>query len=62
MAGRGVWFVEAAIYLMEMKLGLMLVSRCFVLVTDGLKNCGKHILARRIEQLLNDDGLFSVEG
>ncbi|KAK9903165.1 hypothetical protein M0R45_001176 [Rubus argutus] len=52
MSGRGGRFVEAANYLMEMtEFGLMPISRCFDLVTDGLKNNGKHDLARRIEQL-----------
>ncbi|KAK9929918.1 hypothetical protein M0R45_026987 [Rubus argutus] len=52
MSGRGGRFVEAANYLMEMtELGLMPISRCFDLVTDGLKNSGKHDLAKRIEQL-----------
>ncbi|KAM7250545.1 hypothetical protein ACFE04_022428 [Oxalis oulophora] len=52
MCGRGGKFVEAANYLVEMtEFGLMPMSRCFDLVTDGLKNCGKHDLARRIEQL-----------
>jgi|UniRef100_A0A2N9GKB8 pentatricopeptide repeat protein len=52
MCGRGGRFVEAANYLVEMtEFGLTPISRCFDLVTDGLKNCGKHDLARRIEQL-----------
>ncbi|GMN25855.1 hypothetical protein TIFTF001_001088 [Ficus carica] len=52
MCGRGGRFVDAANYLMEMtEMGLTPISRCFDLVTDGLKNCGKHDLARRIEQL-----------
>ncbi|XP_015882041.3 pentatricopeptide repeat-containing protein At5g18390, mitochondrial [Ziziphus jujuba] len=52
MCGRGGRFVEAANYLMEMtELGLTPISRCFDLVTDGLKNCGKHDLAKKIEQL-----------
>ncbi|KAK9929913.1 hypothetical protein M0R45_026982 [Rubus argutus] len=52
MSGRGGRFVEAANYLMEMtEFGLMPLSRWFDLVTDGLKNNGKHDLARRIEQL-----------
>lgn len=52
MCGRGGKFVEAANYLVEMtELGLTPISRCFDMVTDGLKNCGKHDLARRIEQL-----------
>lgn len=52
MCGRGGRFVEAANYLLEMtELGLTPISRCFDLVTDGLKNCGKHDLAKRVEQL-----------
>ncbi|KAM1061789.1 hypothetical protein ACFX14_026119 [Malus domestica] len=52
MTGRGWRFVEAANYLVEMtEMGLMPMSRCFDLVTDGLKNCGKHDMAKRIEQL-----------
>ncbi|KAK8542942.1 hypothetical protein V6N13_136509 [Hibiscus sabdariffa] len=52
MCGRGGRFVEAANYLVEMtELGLAPISRCFDMVTDGLKNCGKHDLANRIEQL-----------
>ncbi|EXB93122.1 hypothetical protein L484_024459 [Morus notabilis] len=52
MCGRGGRFVDAANYLVEMtEIGLTPISRCFDLVTDGLKNCGKHDLARRIEQL-----------
>ncbi|OIW02107.1 hypothetical protein TanjilG_26647 [Lupinus angustifolius] len=52
MCGRGGRFVEAANYLVEMtEIGLMPMSRCFDMVTDGLKNCGKHDLAKRIEQL-----------
>ncbi|XP_050261405.1 pentatricopeptide repeat-containing protein At5g18390, mitochondrial [Quercus robur] len=52
MCGRGGKFVEAANYLVEMtEFGLTPISRCFDMVTDGLKNCGKHDLARRIEQL-----------
>ncbi|KAH1079927.1 hypothetical protein J1N35_019688 [Gossypium stocksii] len=52
MCGRGGRFVEAANYLVEMtELGLPPISRCFDMVTDGLKNCGKHDLAKRIEQL-----------
>ncbi|GMI84509.1 hypothetical protein like AT5G18390 [Hibiscus trionum] len=52
MCGRGGRFVEAANYLVEMtELGLAPISRCFDMVTDGLKNCGKHDLAKRIEQL-----------
>ncbi|KAM1752784.1 hypothetical protein ACFX11_010720 [Malus domestica] len=52
MTGCGGRFVEAANYLVEMtEMGLMPTSRCFDLVTDGLKNCGKHDMAKRIEQL-----------
>ncbi|XVF57033.1 hypothetical protein PTKIN_Ptkin06aG0170400 [Pterospermum kingtungense] len=52
MCGRGGRFMEAANYLVEMtELGLAPISRCFDMVTDGLKNCGKHDLAKRIEQL-----------
>ncbi|XWS42624.1 hypothetical protein CRYUN_Cryun16bG0029800 [Craigia yunnanensis] len=52
MCGRGGRFIEAANYLVEMtELGLAPISRCFDMVTDGLKNCGKHDLAKRIEQL-----------
>ncbi|KAJ6854792.1 pentatricopeptide repeat-containing protein [Populus alba x Populus x berolinensis] len=52
MCGRGGKHVEAANYLVEMtEIGLVPISRCFDMVTDGLKNCGKHDLAKRIEQL-----------
>ncbi|KAL1127693.1 hypothetical protein V6Z11_A13G195100 [Gossypium hirsutum] len=52
MCGRGGRFVEIANYLVEMtELGLAPISRCFDMVTDGLKNCGKHDLDKRIEQL-----------
>ncbi|CAH8381438.1 unnamed protein product [Eruca vesicaria subsp. sativa] len=52
MCGRGGKFVDAANYLVEMtEMGLVPISRCFDMVTDGLKNCGKHDLAMRIEQL-----------
>ncbi|KAF2292426.1 hypothetical protein GH714_022671 [Hevea brasiliensis] len=52
MCGRGGRYVEAANYLVEMtEMGLTPISRCFDMVTDGLKNCGKHDLAKRIEQL-----------
>ncbi|KAJ9703142.1 hypothetical protein PVL29_004775 [Vitis rotundifolia] len=52
MCGRGGRFVDAANYLVEMtELNLTPISRCFDMVTDGLKNCGKHDLARKIEQL-----------
>ncbi|KAK8344852.1 hypothetical protein V6Z11_A07G107900 [Gossypium hirsutum] len=51
MCGHAGRFVEAANYLVEMtELGLAPISRCFDIVTDGLKNCGKHDLAKRIEQ------------
>ncbi|XP_023516681.1 pentatricopeptide repeat-containing protein At5g18390, mitochondrial [Cucurbita pepo subsp. pepo] len=52
MCGRGGRFVDAANYLMEMaEFGLPPISRCFDMVTDGLKSCGKHDLAKKIEQL-----------
>ncbi|KAF3542837.1 hypothetical protein DY000_02000777 [Brassica cretica] len=52
MCGRGGKFVDAANYLVEMtEMGLVPISRCFDMVTDGLKNSGKHDLAMRIEQL-----------
>ncbi|CDY51230.1 BnaA03g07080D [Brassica napus] len=52
MCGRGGKFVDAANYLVEMtEVGLVPISRCFDMVTDGLKNSGKHDLAMRIEQL-----------
>lgn len=52
MCGRGGRFVEAANYVVEMsELGLTPISRCFDMVTDGLKNSGKYDLAKRIEQL-----------
>lgn len=52
MCGRGGRFVEAANYLVEMtELNLSPLSRTFDMVTDGLKNCGKHDLAERIQQL-----------
>uniref|UniRef100_A0A9I9DW29 Pentatricopeptide repeat-containing protein n=1 Tax=Cucumis melo TaxID=3656 RepID=A0A9I9DW29_CUCME len=52
MCGRGGRFVDAANYLMEMaELGLPPISRCFDMVTDGLKSCGKHDLAKKIEKL-----------
>lgn len=52
MCVRGGRFVEAANYLVEMtELNLSPLSRTFDMVTDGLKNCGKHDLAERIQQL-----------
>lgn len=52
MCSRGGRFVEAANYLVEMtELNLLPMSRNFDMVTDGLKNCGKHDLAKRIEEL-----------
>ncbi|KAJ9567247.1 hypothetical protein OSB04_003213, partial [Centaurea solstitialis] len=52
MCARGGRYVEAANYLMEMtEFKLSPMSRHFDMVTDGLKNCGKHDLAKRIEQL-----------
>ncbi|KAJ8770297.1 hypothetical protein K2173_013013 [Erythroxylum novogranatense] len=47
MCGRGGRYVDAANYLVEMtEMGLRPISRCFDLVTDGLKNCGKYDLAK----------------
>lgn len=52
MCARAGRFVEAANYLVEMtELNLLPMSQSFDLVSDGLKNCGKHDLARRIGQL-----------
>uniref|UniRef100_A0A7C9AYU2 PROP1-like PPR domain-containing protein n=1 Tax=Opuntia streptacantha TaxID=393608 RepID=A0A7C9AYU2_OPUST len=52
MCARGGRFVEAANYLVEMtEMNLPPLSRSFDMVTDGLKNCGKHDLAKRMEQL-----------
>lgn len=52
MCSRGGRFVEAANYLVEMtEMSLSPLSRTFDMVTDGLKNCGKHELAKRIEEL-----------
>ncbi|KAH1133940.1 hypothetical protein AAZX31_05G108500 [Glycine max] len=52
MCGRAGKFVEAANYIFEMtEMGLVPISRCFDMVTDGLKNCGKHDLARRVQEL-----------
>ncbi|XP_061350385.1 pentatricopeptide repeat-containing protein At5g18390, mitochondrial [Gastrolobium bilobum] len=52
MCGRAGRFVDAANYLFEMaEIGLVPISRCFDMVTDGLKNCGKHDLAKRVQQL-----------
>ncbi|KAF5735263.1 Pentatricopeptide repeat (PPR) superfamily protein [Tripterygium wilfordii] len=52
MCGRGGRFIDAANYLVEMtEMGLTPISRCFDMVTDGLKNCGKHDLAKKIEHL-----------
>ncbi|XP_021734765.1 pentatricopeptide repeat-containing protein At5g18390, mitochondrial-like [Chenopodium quinoa] len=52
MCARGGRFVEAANYLVEMtEIGLPPLSKNFDMVTDGLKNIGKHDLAERIEQL-----------
>ncbi|KAJ4822541.1 hypothetical protein Tsubulata_022391 [Turnera subulata] len=51
------------------EMGLVPISRCFDMVTDGLKNCGKHDLAKRIEQLevslqshWKDKNIFSIPG
>lgn len=52
MCGRGGRFTEAANYLVEMtESSLLPMSQSFDMVTDGLKNIGKHDLARRMEQL-----------
>ncbi|KVH99318.1 pentatricopeptide repeat-containing protein At5g18390, mitochondrial [Cynara cardunculus var. scolymus] len=52
MCARGGRYIEAANYLMEMtEFKLSPMSRHFDMVTDGLKNCGKHDMAKRIEQL-----------
>jgi pentatricopeptide repeat protein len=52
MCGRGGRFVDAANYLFEMtEIGFVPISRCFDMVTDGLKNAGKHDLAKRVQQL-----------
>ncbi|KAK9117416.1 hypothetical protein Sjap_016363 [Stephania japonica] len=52
MCVRGGRFVDAANYLVEMtELNLLPRSESFDMVTDGLKNCGKYDLAKRIEQL-----------
>ncbi|XP_057518720.1 pentatricopeptide repeat-containing protein At5g18390, mitochondrial [Amaranthus tricolor] len=52
MCARGGRFVEAANYLVEMtERNLPPLSGSFDMVTDGLKNCGKHDLAKRMEQL-----------
>ncbi|KAF5749204.1 pentatricopeptide repeat-containing protein [Tripterygium wilfordii] len=52
MCGRGGRFIDAANYLVEMtEMGLTLVSRCFDMVTNGLKNCAKHDLAKKMEHL-----------
>lgn len=52
MCVRGGRFVEAANYLVEMtELSLSPMTSSFDMVTDGLKNCGKHDLATKIEQL-----------
>ncbi|KAL8460308.1 hypothetical protein ACS0TY_032016 [Phlomoides rotata] len=51
MCARGGRFVDAANYLMEMtESNLSPMSQSFDMVTDGLKHCGKHDLAKRIEQ------------
>ncbi|XP_047308325.1 pentatricopeptide repeat-containing protein At5g18390, mitochondrial [Impatiens glandulifera] len=52
ICSRGGRYVEAANYLIEMtELNLLPLSRTFDMITDGLKNCGRHDLANRIEQL-----------
>uniref|UniRef100_A0A7N0T7Y6 Pentatricopeptide repeat-containing protein n=1 Tax=Kalanchoe fedtschenkoi TaxID=63787 RepID=A0A7N0T7Y6_KALFE len=52
MCTRGGRFIDAANYLVEMtEMNLVPMSQCFDMVTDGLKSCGKHDLAKRIEHL-----------
>ncbi|KAL3753341.1 hypothetical protein ACJRO7_000693 [Eucalyptus globulus] len=52
MCGRGGRYVEAANYLAEMtEFGFTPISRCFDMVTDGLRSCGKHDLAEKMMQL-----------
>ncbi|CAL9132580.1 unnamed protein product [Musa acuminata var. zebrina] len=52
MCVRGGRFVEAANYLVEMtEMGLVPMPQSFDSVVDGLKHCGKHELAKRLEQL-----------
>ncbi|KAK2660588.1 hypothetical protein Ddye_007121 [Dipteronia dyeriana] len=51
MCGRGGKFMEAANYLVEMtEMRLILIFGCFDMVTDGLKSCEMHGLAKKIEQ------------
>lgn len=51
MCGRAGKFVEVANYIFEMtEMGLVPISRCFDMVTDGLKNCGKHDLAGKVQE------------
>ncbi|CAO2202628.1 unnamed protein product [Urochloa humidicola] len=52
MCVRGGRFVEAANYLVEMsEAGFTPRAPTFNAVVDGLRHCGKHDLARRLEQL-----------
>ncbi|KAL8244265.1 hypothetical protein R6Q59_010523 [Mikania micrantha] len=52
MCARGGRYIEAANYLIEMtEFKLSPMSRHFDMVIDGLKNCGKHDMAKRVEQL-----------
>jgi len=52
MCVRGGRFVEAANYLVEMsEAGFTPRAPTFNVVVDGLRHCGKHDLARRLEQL-----------
>ncbi|CAM8931558.1 unnamed protein product [Rhodiola kirilowii] len=52
MCTRGGKFIDAANYLVEMtEMNLVPMSQCFDMVTDGLKSCGKHDLAKRMEHL-----------
>ncbi|KAK2637947.1 hypothetical protein Ddye_025742 [Dipteronia dyeriana] len=51
MFGQGGKFMEAAHYLVEMtEIRLILIFGCFDMVTDGLKSCEVHDLAKKIEQ------------
>lgn len=50
MCVRGGRFVEVVNYLVEMiEMNLLFLFRSFDMVIDGLKNCGKYDLVKRIE-------------
>ncbi|KAK4749581.1 hypothetical protein SAY87_027030 [Trapa incisa] len=52
VCGRGGRYIAVPNYLVEMtEFGMVPISRCFDMVVDGLKNCGKHDFAKKIEQL-----------